>query len=57
MVAVLNKENIFGAHTANKPVTGYRLLDTSEFVEEFGCRALHPGLKVARDSHSWLAIV
>ena len=44
----------FKPRTAVEHVIGHRLLDTGEFTKEFGCRALHPGTKGSRVSHSYL---
>ena len=54
MVPVLNEVNVFKPHAANEPIIGHRLLDTSEFIEEFGCCALHPAIKGGGASHSYL---
>ena len=44
-------------HTADEHVIGHSLLDTSGFTEKFDCRALLPGIKGGRASHSYLDIV
>ena len=54
MVPVLNEVNVFKPHAADEPIIGHRLLDTGEFIEEFGCCALHPGIKGGGASHSYL---
>ena len=69
MVSVLNEVDVEGMaparilflisraskpRTAVEHVIGHRLLDTSEFMEEFGCRALPPGIKGGRAGHSYL---